>query len=136
MKGIPQTLVLLMLAALPGGAWAQEVDTGCRPDNQRMLCPLEVCLALSAAVHSPGTCSSRAFPLSGCNKVFGCENLQQARARWAACAKARDAINNTCFAGGDNTHRTLAQIAHTKVLECDAKIAKPRPEGCAELRCD
>ena len=136
MKRVPPTLALLVLMALPGGARAQEVATGCSVDNPLMLCPLKVCLALSAAVHSPATCSSRACPLPACRKVNGCENLKQALSRWIACAAARDTINVTCFAGGDLVHQNLANEARLKAQECEAKIALPRPEGCAELRCN
>ena len=123
--------VALFLGAFLGasGAPAQNPLRGCFQGNPAMTCPLLECMTLDDAVHAPDSCSSQSSPLSGCKKLTGCFNLQQARARWLKCYQSRTILNERCFGGGDAEHQEKAAIAITKVFECDAEIKKPISEG-------
>jgi|GEM_PF-1914647 len=127
-KFAPAALVLgAFLCA--GTLQAQNPLRGCTPTNPTMVCPLAECIALDAAVHAPDSCSSQSDPLSGCNKITGCFNLRQARARWLTCYTSRTILNQRCFNGGDAEHQEQAAIAIGKVFECDVKIRLPTTQG-------
>lgn len=129
MKGISQALALLLLMALPGNARAQEDEVGCRTDNTSMKCPLELCLALQSVVIT--ACKSDPPP-TGCKYIAGCEALKAMRARWEACLSARLKVME-CFQPVHAGHSAQVEQIKTVILKCDAKIARPKPEGCAEL---
>lgn len=126
----PAALVFFAAFLLAGEARAQ-----CDVNNPKMVCSLETCLALEEDVKAPDSCSTQESPLSGCNKVFGCENLLKARERWRKCARSRETINRICFNYSSDTHNTKAGEALSNVANCTAKIQLPRPRGCGEDPC-
>lgn len=121
------TLATVFMAAgltMTGDAQAQ-----CTESNPLMLCPLAVCQALQVTVEV--VCKAPPAPTK-CRLVSGCAALRAMRQRWANCYEARNAINLTCFGGGDLGHQTQVWQVLKVIRDCDLKIALPEPEGCAD----
>jgi hypothetical protein len=121
----PVALVLVVGLLFAGKAEAQ-----CVEGNPLMTCPVAECIALQAQVHAPGSCGPPA-PFA-CRNVTGCFTLRAMRQQWLNCYVARSRINVRCFGGGDIGHQTKAAEAIQHVYACDAIIALPEPEGCAD----
>jgi RHS repeat-associated protein len=62
-----------------------------------------------------------------CDASQECSTLRVNLAKNLACAAARDAINNQCFNGGDQGHRTAANEARNAARRCEELIVK---KGC------
>lgn len=54
-------------------------------------------------------------------------DMQQMSERNRECAQARDKINKTCFAGGDDKHRNEATRAWRSLAYCERMISKTFP---------
>lgn len=113
-----------------GLLFAGKAEAQCVEGNPLMTCPVAECIALQALVHAPNSCGPPA-PLA-CRNVTGCFNLRAMRQQWLTCYIARNRINARCFGGGDIGHQMAAAQAIQNVSACDAIIALPEPEGCAD----
>jgi hypothetical protein len=102
---------------------ACEVD----PATSGRTCSMAECLTLQASVHS--ACKNPT-PTS-CTRISGCSPLKAERSRWLECYVARTTINSRCWSGGDAGHQRAAAQSIQNVSTCDARIALPRPVGCA-----
>jgi hypothetical protein len=117
------TTVVALAAATPAVA-----QRGCDAANPLMLCPLAECIALQADV----TLRCKTPAPSSCSGITGCSALRAMKQRWLDCAAARSRINARCWAGGDPGHQQQVAQAYQNVATCDARIALPRPVGCAD----
>jgi hypothetical protein len=123
-------LTPVALALVVGLLFAARTEAQCIAGNPLLTCPVAECIALQAQVHAPGSCGPPA-PLA-CRNVAGCFNLRAMRQQWLNCYIARNRINARCFGGGDLGHQIAAAQAIQNVGACDAIIALPEPEGCAD----
>lgn len=114
--------VALLFFAGPAGAQVRRCEEN--PAISGRICTELECITYQDQVHAPDSCSSRANPLRGCDKITGCFNLKQARQRWLRCYETRNRINKLCWDNQDWDHLNEAAIAIGKVFECNAKIAK------------
>jgi hypothetical protein len=123
LKTLAPAALLVAGFLLSGRANAQCADT-----NPEMVCPLATCITLQAAV----VLNCKTPPPLACRRISGCAALQAMRARWESCRDSRNTINATCFGGGNPGHQQAAALADLNVRNCDARIALPEPEGCAD----
>ena len=79
---------------------------------------------LQAAVTAACKTGSRA-----CKGNQDCSTLSANLAKNQACASARDAINNTCFKGGDAGHKTAANEARNAAKKCQNFLSKRSSNG-------
>jgi hypothetical protein len=91
-------------------------------------CSEEECILLSDAVHAPDACGG----VSSCENLSGCEVLQAMKQKWLNCYTRRIIVNARCWSDFDLDHQWQAAEAARHMGICDAKIRKPRPEGCAD----
>lgn len=82
-------------------------------------CPQEQHSALQNAVNAACKVPRR------CDTTQDCATLRLNHNRNLACARARDAINKTCFRGGDSVHRKEVENAYATAARC-AELIKSR----------
>jgi hypothetical protein len=101
-------------------------------------CPVEVCITMQDAVKAGDACGDRfgAPQPRSCSRGLGCTGNQQMQQRWTTCRDRRNAINATCWGGGDPGHQRAAEQADINVTNCTSIIALPMSQGgCAQDPC-
>ncbi|HYO52213.1 hypothetical protein [Archangium sp.] len=123
----PASFMVLACVLGASNAWA---DRKCEEDPAitGRTCSMVDCLSLQSNVNS--ACKNPE-PVS-CRRLSGCNVLRQERDRWLQCYIARTIINSRCWNNGDPGHQRAAAQAIQNVSACDAKIAEPKPVGCAD----
>lgn len=116
-------LLSVLLFSLFGSS--RSYARGCHDPLANVGCTVAECEALQANVNATKGAIA-------CRRVSGCGALQFQRQRWLDHYQARNIINNRCYAGGDWEHQDQAANAISHVGKCDARIALPEPEGCAD----
>jgi len=91
---------------------------------------------INKALSNPRTCSDLRYkelkdrirneckvpPISACASGDDCDTLRAKKARFLACAAARDAMNQECFGGGDNGHQDQANQMRNGANNCQPFI--------------
>ena len=107
----------LVISAWVGGAAAQDLPPpgDCTAAEHRALQD-----AVDAACKIPRRCSG----------AQNCGTLLSNYNKNVACADARDAINATCFRGGNPGHRMAAQEARNAAQRCSVLMVTKRCKDC------
>ena len=101
-------------------------------------CSEALCIQMQDAVKAGDACGDRfgAPQPKSCKRSLGCAGNQQMLQRWINCRERRNAINTTCWGGGDIGHQKAADQADTNVTNCNSIIALPQSQGgCAQDPC-
>lgn len=122
--------MLATLGVAAGLMIASAAEAQCIEGNLEMVCPVEVCEALDAAVFA--ACKGPNSPKS-CDFINGCAALQAETAKWEACLAAREEIKRVCFPTGTSHDQAREQVVKN-IRNCKKKMMRREPIGCAK-RC-